>query len=120
MKVTTKKEIECHDIQGIVASGYDHLDFVRFVFLEIDNRRSIEAREWLKYVIPKITKAVHPGKDKPSTCFNLALSWQGILGLGIPASLIHDFPHEFVAGMHRQEAASILGDENDSHQREWE
>jgi len=115
----TPKSIERKDIQGILASGYNHLDFARYVFLEVTN--SGEARDWLKSIVQEVTTAIKPARNKPSTtCFNLAITWPGLLGLGIPKELISNLPYEFVKGMYRPDAASILGDKEDSHERNWE
>ena len=105
------------DIQGIVASGYDHLGHARFVFITIDDR--IRAKKWLSRIVDQITTAKHPGDNKSDSCFNFAISWQGLNELGV-SELIQGFPHEFVDGMNRSGASSILGDSGDSGYDHWE
>jgi deferrochelatase/peroxidase EfeB len=111
------KDVNPKDIQGIVASGYDHLDHARFVFLQIVHRAT--ARKWLASIRHQITDARHPGKNKSNTCVNLAISWRGLEALGV-SDLLKDFPHEFVGGMNRREAHLILGDSGDSGAEHWD
>ena len=103
------------DIQGIIASGYTHLRHARFVFLKIVDRKA--AQNWLAGIVDQITTAEHPGDNKKNSCFNLALSWQGLRELGV-SGLIQDFPHEFVKGMNRDQASYILGDLGESSSRQ--
>jgi Dyp-type peroxidase family len=90
---------------------------VRFVLLTILDPR--KAQNWLSTLIDSITTAIHPKDNKPKTCLNIALTWKGLIGFGIPKDLFQNFPHEFVAGMNRPEAALILGDIGDSSSEHW-
>ncbi len=105
------------EIQGIVASGYDHLNHARFVFLKILDAR--KAQIWLMTLIDRVTAAKHPGDHKAKTCLNVAFTWNGLTELTLSKELIQDFPHEFVDGMNRPEAALILGDTSDSSHEHW-
>jgi Dyp-type peroxidase family len=109
--------VERKDIQGLVASGYDHLDYARFAFLEIIDCEG--ARNWLAKIANLVTNAEHPKGDKPKTCLNVALSWIGLEQFGV-SNLIQDFPHEFVAGMNRRDANLILGDSAASSAENWD
>jgi Dyp-type peroxidase family len=111
------KPVNRKDIQGIVASGYDHLDHARFVFLKIFDRKA--AKHWLSNIVEQITTAEHPGDHKSDSCLNLAVSWQGLHELGV-SELIRDFPHEFVKGMNRDDADLILGDQGESSHEHWD
>jgi Dyp-type peroxidase family len=111
--LTTPRVVNREDIQGIVASGYDHLDYSRFMFLEITNPNA--TRQWLKSIIPLITNARHPGDNKAGACLNLAFSLMGLEKL-VPA-LLQGFPHEFERGMKTDDANLVLGDRNE---RDWE
>jgi Dyp-type peroxidase family len=113
------EKVDRDDLQGIVASGYKHLDYARFVFISVLD--SVLAREWLtRRILDNVTNAQHPGENKPRTCLDIAFTWKGIGALGIPNDLIDGFPHEFVAGMNRPEAAMILGDTGSSAQEHWQ
>jgi len=105
------------DIQGIIASGYDHLSYVRFVFLKIVD--ADKARNWLSDIATQITNAQYPETHKPTSCFNFAVSWKGLEKLGI-ARLLQDCPNEFSRGMNTIEANRILGDTGESHPDKWE
>lgn len=111
------KPVNREDIQGIVASGYDHLDHARFVFLKIVNREA--AKHWLSNILEQITTAEYPGDHKSDSCLNLAVSWPGLRELGV-SELVHDFPHEFVEGMNRKNANLILGDLGESSDEHWD
>jgi Dyp-type peroxidase family len=113
----TPRLVERDDIQGIVASGYKHLDHARFVFLKIVDSKA--AKNWLSKIVDQITTAKHPGDIKCNSCLNLAVSWQGLDELGV-SKLIQDFPYEFVKGMNRDQASLILGDLGDSSPPNWD
>ena len=113
MSTTTNPTVvDREDIQGIVASGYDHLDHSRFIFLAI---KDLDAtRKWLAGIVPRITNARHPGDNKARFCLNLAFSSKALKQL---APGLKGFPHEFERGMNGEEANLVLGDRNE---REWE
>src|SRR5215471_5856274 len=99
MRQSYPERVDREDIQGLVASGYNHLDYASYIFLRVDDAGI--ARRWLGSVAEKVNNARPPGDNKPSSCINIAISFDGIVGLGVPAELIHGFPHEFTAGMNR-------------------
>jgi Dyp-type peroxidase family len=119
--VDPSRPVNRGDIQGIVASGYDHLDYSRFVFLEITN---VDAtRKWLADILPMITNARHPGDNKAQSALNLAFGLKGLKQL-LPIGFNdeEEFPHEFTRGMndHDKNANFILGDLGDSDPTNWE
>lgn len=116
-KERTPRLVNRKDIQGLIASGYDHLNYARFVFLEIINREG--ARNWLAKIVDLVTNAEYPETSKPKTCLNVALSWEGLKQLGV-SHLTQDFPHEFIGGMNRRDADAILGDSGDSRAENWD
>src|SRR5260370_2650574 len=107
------------DIQGMVASGYDHLDYVRYVFLHISDSDGAPARNWLRSVVDRVTTAKHPGQHKSGNCLNIALTYKGIGALGFRPDSIAGLSHEFVGGMTRPEGAHIFGETGDSDQKYW-
>lgn len=119
--VDTSRPVSREDIQGIVASGYDHLDYSRFVFLEVKDPDA--TRKWLASIVPLITNALHPGDNKPQFSFNLAFGLKGLEKM-LPLSFDKDkeFPHEFVRGMDDADgdANRILGDRDESCPKQWE
>src|SRR5712692_7892415 len=112
------ESVDQSDIQGMVASGYNHYDCVRYLFLEVTDSRG--ARSWLRSLVDRVTTAEHPGTHKSANRLNIALTFRGIEELGVKHNSIKGFSHEFVGGMNRPEAAGILGDRGDSDQKNWE
>jgi len=125
-----EERIELSDLQGLLVSGYDHLDHSSYVFLRLSDPPASGAggshavRAWLRGVNDRVTRA----KGKHESCVNIAFTWAGLKAMGIPASLIaaseggslDGFPREFVGGMSRPEAAAILGDRGASAAERWE
>jgi len=111
------RHVDRHDIQGIIASGYDHLNCARFILLRIEKPET--AKRWLTGIARLVTCAEHPGGNKPRNCLNLAVTWKGLCALGV-GQMLGDISHEFVAGMNRSEARSILGDSGESSAERWE
>ena len=94
-----KKELETHDIQGIVLSGYLHLPHSNYLFLHLDDANA--ARAWLAGIIPLITSAKYPtGADgravKPAWALNVAFTAPGIEALGY---VVETFSQEFKEGI---------------------
>jgi len=112
------EKVDRKDIQGLLASGYNHLNHARFLFLRVIDR--VKTRAWLAKVVDKVTTAEYPGKHKAANSLNLALTFKGIEAMGFAGNLICGFSHEFEAGMTRPEAAQILGDNGPSDQANWE
>jgi Dyp-type peroxidase family len=115
--MTNAPTLDREDVQGLIASGYDHLDCVRYVFLRIAD--PVRARAWLGDTLPRITNAVHPGDSKRTKHLNIAFAWNGLVRLTEPG-LIKGFSYEFIAGMTRNEADLILGDTGASARDKWE
>lgn len=116
-KAKTQNLANRKDIQGIVASGYDHLDHARFLFLRIVN--PVPMRKWLDSIVPLITNAEYPEGKKDAACLNLALSWKGLEALGI-STKFQDVSHEYIRGMYPREAILTLGDSRESDPSGWE
>ncbi|HJU28609.1 MAG TPA: hypothetical protein VJ718_05535, partial [Candidatus Binataceae bacterium] len=76
-------DLDRADVQGILASGYDHLNHARFVVMRVQDGG--RAREWLASVVDQVTTAAHRrGSDaKPDCCFNLAFTASGLAALGV-------------------------------------
>jgi Dyp-type peroxidase family len=110
------------DIQGLIATGYGHLDHAGFLFLRVSD--GARARDWLRALIPQVTTAerwpkdADGRKDRPPRPLNLAFSSSGFAALGLPEESLAGFSTEFVAGMPSR--ASVLGDWGDSDPNNWE
>lgn len=104
-------ELELDDIQGIVISGYGHLEYSRSLFLKITNPFS--AKIWLKQLA--VTTA-NWRSGKPSVAINLAFTYLGLKALGLPATI--RFSPEFREGMAAR--AEHLGDRHNNSPEYWE
>ena len=66
--------------------------------------------------VPQITTG-HWGANKPDTCFNIGLTYEGLRALGTPSSSLEMFPNEFIEGMNAR--ALKLGDVGPSAPETW-
>ena len=57
------------------------------------------------------------GDNKPDTCFNIGLTYEGLRALGTPSSSLEMFPNEFIEGMTAR--ALKLGDVGRSAPETW-
>jgi Dyp-type peroxidase family len=110
-------ELELSNIQGIVITGYGSLTATRYLFLTIE--APITAREWLSGLAARITTETRrqKGSAGPNTVVNVALTYDGLQALGVPADSLETFPPEFIDGMAKR--ASMLGDTGDSAPANW-
>lgn len=114
------RTVERRDLQGLVAHGYLHLHHARYLFLEIlDPERAIQ---WLAGIVDRVSTAKlrEPSDPVPRTHLNIAFTKAGLEALGLPDKTLKEFPHEFLAGMNRVEAAAILGDTGASASDKWQ
>ena len=112
------------DIQGIILSGYGHLYYTSYLFLQIED--TAKAKAWLNKIIPEITTAKPwPQKqdgtrEKPETTLNIALTHQGFKALGLPQHTLDTFPREFIEGITDSKRSSLLGDTGESAPDKWD
>src|SRR5262249_51959053 len=107
------------DVQGNILRGY-RKPRVRHLILAI--AEPVEARAWLGAAVsgtgsvPQVTTQA-PWENKPSTCFNIGLTFEGLRALGATGQSLASFPTEFVEGMTAR--ALKLGDIGDSAPERW-
>jgi deferrochelatase/peroxidase EfeB len=108
------------DLQGNILRGY-RKPHVRYLILEVVDRSA--ARRWLAASVsgrgdgvPQITTG-NWGANKPDTCFNIGLTYEGLRALGTPSASLEMFPNEFVEGMTAR--ALKLGDVGPSAPENW-
>lgn len=120
-------DLDRADVQGILASGYNHLNHARFTVMRV--RDAARAREWLRSVVGEVTTAARrgPSDPRPEACFNLAFSASGLDALGFPPEAGADpskatanFSEEFRGGMARPGAPAMLGDTGASAPENWQ
>ena len=87
-------EVDYTDVQGLVRFGYKKMTKASYALLRVKDAGM--ARAWL-HAAP-VTNAVEV-KPPPATALQIALTAPGFEALGIPASVIAEFSHEFRGGM---------------------
>lgn len=95
------------------------MDTACFLLLKIED--PLQARRWLRETIPYVTTAADKNSEQLSqwtTCLNLALTWNGLKALGLPATALETFPPELHEGMPTR--ADILGDTGESAPEAWD
>ncbi len=111
--------LERDDIQGIVLSGYGHLDHAAFTFLQITD--AALARTWISSFLPQVMSARERRReDKPPNALNIAISYCGLAALQLPDDALCSFPVEFQEGMAFGQRPNALGDIGDSSPDKWE
>src|SRR5688572_31795261 len=89
------------DVQGLIVSGYGHLDHAAYWFLHFSDPAA--SNRWLFEMLRHITTADWKGPDgrvmKPSVAVNIAFTAHGLDTLGFPRESKQTFPGEFLAGM---------------------
>lgn len=107
-------------IQGNILRGYPY-GLVRHLFLEVTDRAA--ARQFLAASltgqdgeVPAITRATH-WASPPASAFNIGITIDGFMALGVPAESLASFPAEFTQGMTKRSAK--LGDFGTSAPENW-
>lgn len=123
--MATQERVEEHDVQGIVVSGYGHLDYGGYLFIRLADEVA-QAQAWLKALLPEVSSGAPWAKDasgdtiKPDRAVCVALTCPGVAALGVPAGDIETFPHEFRAGIADETRSRILGDTGESAPENWQ
>jgi Dyp-type peroxidase family len=114
--------LDLADIQGNILTAYGKLGFPkgRFMVLHVDQGHAAEGRKFVTAMLPLITTAMRwpstrskapvgvIAMERPAVAVNIALSWNGLLALGIPTRTLRGMPDEFIDGMMAR--APMLGD----------
>ena len=112
------KEIERHDVQGIIFSAYVHLECAGYLMFQVDD--AAKAKQWLGRIAAKVTTSVKPPRDaRPDTNLNVAITHSGLAKLGVPADVLTTFSFPFIDGMHSDRRARILGDSDVNQPASW-
>jgi Dyp-type peroxidase family len=110
MSVAPATPLDFHDIQGLVLNAYGHLNYARFVFLNVIEAAT--AKRWLAHIANQISSAKRRRSEDelPGSQTNLAFTLSGLRKLGLPADTLAAFPREFQMGMAAPERSRRLGD----------
>ena len=75
------------DIQGFITSGFGHLPYTAYLFVEIREREA--GQVWLQSLLPHVTSAASwrsapdKFKTKPKRALNVAFTFAGLAALGL-------------------------------------
>jgi deferrochelatase/peroxidase EfeB len=112
--------VDASDVQGLVVAGYRHLRAACFLVLAIDPAASGgagAARAWLR----DITGDVSAADGRPEgQAVHVALTYHGLLALGLANDVAGAFSNEFIGGMAVPHRSRVLGDVGDSAPEHWQ
>jgi Dyp-type peroxidase family len=108
--------LELDDIQHPVLRPRPSPYAGAYILLRIDDRRA--GREGLRRLIPLLSSAADMPDPNQKGAAAVALSFQGLKALGVPADTLASFPEEFRQGMAAR--ADVLGDTGESAPEHWE
>jgi Dyp-type peroxidase family len=108
--------LELDDIQAAVLHPRPTPYAGAYIVLRIDDRR--DGREFLRRMLPLIPSAADAPASNEQVGADIALSFQGLKALGVPAATLASFPREFQQGMAAR--AAILEDTGESAPEHWE
>jgi Dyp-type peroxidase family len=108
--------LELDDIQGSVLRERPRPYAGAYFFLRLADAE--QGREFLRRLLPYVASATNWWTPPPKATINLALSFQGLMALGVPQASLDSFPEEFRAGMAAR--AAILGDDGESAPEHWD
>jgi Dyp-type peroxidase family len=112
---TERPDFDLSDIQGNVLRGYTY-PCAAYLFLHIDDPE--KARALMARMLPQIATAEPWTAGPPPTALHVALTYSGLVALGLSDAILSSFPEEFRQGMAAR--AERLGDRGPSAPERWE
>jgi Dyp-type peroxidase family len=117
MAATDGERLDLADIQGDILRAYGN-DYDRTSYLFAHLADAAGGRAWLSELVEQVTNAELWTGPKPETTLNVALTYAGLVALGLPQSVLGSFSSEFREGMAAR--AETLGDLGESAPAHWE
>jgi Dyp-type peroxidase family len=108
--------LELNDIQSGVLRPRPTPYAAAYVLFRIDDGKA--GRELMRRIRPAVASAVDLASPAGDTWVSVALSFQGLMALGVPQASLDSFSPEFQQGMAAR--ARILGDTGESSPERWE
>lgn len=102
------------DVQGLVRFGYKKMTKACYALVRVKDPAT--ARAWLRNA--PVTSAVEV-QPPPTTALQVGLTAPGLAALGVPASVIAQFSHEFRAGIAQESRSRQLGDVEANSPEYW-
>ena len=116
MTTKTTTALELDDIQSGVLRPRPAPYAATYIVLRIDDPTA--GRELMRNLVKVVTSAANPSRPSADTWISVALSYQGLKALGVPARSLESFSWEFRQGMAAR--AKELGDVGESSPENWE
>lgn len=117
MSTTAKGAVlELDDIQSGVLRPRPAPYVATYIALRIDDQQA--GRQLMQKLAAVVTSAANPSDPNADTWVSVALSYQGLKALGVPAQSLESFSWEFRQGMASR--AKELGDVGESSPEKWE
>lgn len=114
-RLRRRPTLELDDIQAVVLRARPEPYFGSHAILEIGDRAA--GQEMLRRLAPRLTSAAGWDEPRPSW-LAVAISYQGLVALGVPESSLASFPANFRAGMAAR--ADRLRDTGVNAPKNWE
>jgi deferrochelatase/peroxidase EfeB len=111
----TPADVDYRDIQGIVRFGYGKMTEAVYLLARI--RDAAAARAWLRRAPVATAETMSP---PPTTALQVAFTAPGLAALGVAASIIDQFSHEFRGGMTEASRVRRSGDLGANAPSAWE
>ena len=108
--------LELDDIQSGVLRPRPSPFAATYIILRIDDRAA--GRELMRRLSAVVASSAHPEGPERDTWVSVALTFQGLRALGVPAASLGTFPAPFKLGMAAR--AQRLGDVGESSPEHWE
>jgi hypothetical protein len=118
MKIT----LDLHDIQGNIVFGYGRWGYPLSRYLLFKFNNGEKARDFVSALVPLVTSSApldkQNGGTPPPATTNIAFTYAGLTGLGLPDASMRSFPDDFRMGMKARR--DILGDDGPSAPDKWD
>jgi Dyp-type peroxidase family len=109
-------KLELDDIQSGAVRPRPTPYAATYLLFRIEDRQA--GREFLRRAGTVVASAAHPSSPAADTWVSVALTYQGLVALGVPGDALGSFPPEFRQGMAAR--AAVLGDTGESSPENWE
>jgi deferrochelatase/peroxidase EfeB len=107
-------EFDYTDVQGLVRFGYKKMTKASYALLRVKD--AAMARAWLHSAPVTTAAKVNP---VPNIALQVALTAPGLEALGVAASVIAEFSHEFRGGIAEESRSRQLGDIDANAPEHW-
>jgi Dyp-type peroxidase family len=108
-------ELERKDIQGMLVSSYKYLPCSAYLLLRVTDAGA--ARSWISELLPEITVSE---KKQENLAINVAFTYTGLHGLGLPQDGLDSFSFPFQEGMAADYRSRLLGDTDENAPAGWD